>query len=293
MNGNRKRRYGSVYMRFIILILALSNRRLNTMVQARTEELQHINIELNNSLVKTQKANDAKNLFLANMSHEIRKPVSSMISMGEILSDTQLDKHQRSCLDAITKSGNLLLSIINDILDFSKLESGEVSMTYDTFNLSALVNDINTAMQTMTEKKAGVVLKVMNPDNTPDYVVGDESRIHQVLINLLDNAIKFTVSGEVILALTVTEQEKERCRVRFSVKDTGIGIAKADVARIFTRFSQGNQEQYSSVEPYYAAILYNTIMLHIVKHYATQLYSFRQPVLKSFLEICFQVHSIF
>jgi len=193
-----------------------------------------------------EKANRAKSEFLANMSHEIRTPLNAVIGFSDILSDTPLTGLQRDYVDTIRESGKLLLALICDILDFSKIESGQVHLEEIDFNLKHLVEDVLRIARPRTNMMR-VELYYHYDKRLPTQFVGDPTRVRQVILNLLNNAIKFTEEGEIGVYVRPgpgsgkRQQEGDRrCQVQISVKDTGIGIPKDKQKIIFQTFSQAD-----------------------------------------------------
>ncbi|GET28424.1 PAS domain-containing hybrid sensor histidine kinase/response regulator [Prolixibacter sp. SD074] len=185
---------------------------------------------------KAEEANRAKSLFLANMSHEIRTPMNGVIGMADILGKTKLNEEQKEYLDVITKSGNNLLSIINDILDFSKIESGRMEMESTPINIREIVEDVADILIVKSNVK-GLGLVTYIDAAIPGTVMGDPVRLRQVLINLANNAIKFTNSGEVFISAELKGIDS-KVEVLFKVKDTGIGISKEAQEKVFESFTQ-------------------------------------------------------
>ncbi len=178
--------------------------------------------------------------FLANMSHEIRTPMNAVLGFAELLRKTYLDDRQKEYLDTIISSGKLLLSIINDILDLSKLESGKVTLEKINFNLKYLIRDVFKIVATRIEnKKIDTYIDIA--DNVPIYLKGDPTRLRQIFVNLLGNAIKFTKEGEIGVLVSKEEGSREEAPLlRFSVVDTGIGIPHDKLNNIFESFSQAD-----------------------------------------------------
>jgi signal transduction histidine kinase/CheY-like chemotaxis protein len=188
--------------------------------------------------VAADAASAAKSEFLASMSHEIRTPMNGVLGMAEVLNNTNLSDHQRQLASIIVSSGHALVTVINDILDFSKLEAGKLTLTPRSFNLRQMVYEVATMMQARALEK-DIELIVRYAPNLPEGFVADEARLRQVLGNLIGNAVKFTEHGHVLVNIS-GEREGGEVKLRVSITDTGIGIAPAEIPRMFERFEQAD-----------------------------------------------------
>jgi len=208
-------------------------------LQEYAQELERKNEELESALVTARDATQLKSRFLANMSHEIRTPMNGVLGMTDFLLGTNLTEEQQEYAGSIKKSADALLTLINDILDLSRIEAGKLRLDHVPFSLAATVEE-SSSLFALQARTKGLDFSSAVSSNLPDILVGDAGRVRQVLTNLIGNAVKFTDSGRIDVEAEMLRPTEDGFLVRFSVRDTGIGIPSEHQSRLFESFTQGD-----------------------------------------------------
>jgi two-component system sensor histidine kinase/response regulator len=209
--------------------------RLRKEIQQRKQ----IQLDLEKAKREADEANEFKSSFMARMSHEIRTPLNAITGMSYLLKKTEISLTQSMYIDRITQAANNMLSIINDILDFSKIEAGKVELEITSFSMDQVIQDVVNIISYKIEEQ-GIGFRLSKDPLVPNWFFGDSKRIQQVLLNVLNNAAKFTTDGEVSLDVRLMAKENDKYHISFTIKDTGIGMSEEQVNRLFTPFEQGD-----------------------------------------------------
>ncbi|MDD4679257.1 MAG: ATP-binding protein, partial [Tissierellia bacterium] len=209
------------------------------LLKKEIQKRELIQIDLEKAKSEADEANKYKSNFMARMSHEIRTPLNAITGMTYLLKETQLTSIQNMYADRIVLASSTMLNIINDILDFSKIEAGKEELEITTFNLDEIINNVVNIVSYKFDEQ-GIEFKLFKDTKVPNWFFGDKNRIEQILLNVLNNAAKFTDSGYVHLSVRLIEKEKEKYHLAFCIKDTGIGMNEEQVKNLFVPFTQGD-----------------------------------------------------
>ncbi|MBR1627958.1 MAG: response regulator, partial [Lachnospiraceae bacterium] len=196
---------------------------------------------------ESEEASKAKTMFLANMSHEIRTPINSIMGMGELISREAKDSKILQYAFSINSSANSLLCLVNDILDFSRMEAGKLKLRNDAYHLATLLTDVNMMIKERAESK-GLSYDVRIDRKTPEMLIGDETRLKQVMINLLTNGVKYTHTGFVHLIIGFEKAGEDYINLKVCVKDSGIGLKQEEIDRLFKAFERLDEDRNRTVE---------------------------------------------
>ncbi|MGA2583429.1 MAG: ATP-binding protein [Tepidisphaeraceae bacterium] len=219
------------------LAVHLREQKLRNFTDTLQDQVKHRTLQLEKALAAAEEASKAKSMFLANMSHELRTPLNGVIGMVDLLLATETSAQQKRYCDVAKVSARSLLDLISDILDFSKIEAGKLELESTDFDLHGVADDVVRMMGPRAEQKSLKLACIIGP-HVPRNAAGDPTRLRQILMNLLSNSLKFTERGEVTISISLVEQDASNAKLKFEVRDTGVGIPKDRLDRLFKSFSQ-------------------------------------------------------
>ena len=208
-------------------------------IKTLNEELSELNKTLKEEKERSESVSELKSIFVSNMSHEIRTPLNGIVGVIDFLKDSKLDEEQKELIDLLEISSKNLMQIINDILDLAKIETGKICLIESNFRLTDVVNSSLKIIESLIiSDKKNIIIKKDIEGLFSDYVKGDKIKIEQILVNLLSNAYKLTEFGEILLKLELLSKTNDQILVKFTIKDTGIGIDESIIPKIKNRFVQ-------------------------------------------------------
>ncbi|MBF0234050.1 MAG: response regulator [Desulfamplus sp.] len=234
------------WLRFSVNPVILGGIRQAVAAMVDITDNKRLEEDLINAKKAAESANIAKSRFLASMSHEIRTPMNPILNLTRLLLETELTSQQRDYAESVLAASENLLLLLNDILDLSKIEAGKLDLNFIDFNLNHILNSSISLISSKAREKGLYVKCDMEPD-VWKYLNGDSHRLHQILLNLLINALKFTHEGGISINIALEDEDDEKILIRFAVSDTGIGIPEKQLGTLFKPFSQAN----SSITPKY------------------------------------------
>lgn len=210
---------------------------------AAAAERNRLSSELMLARRAAESASQSKSTFLSTMSHEIRTPMNVIIGLSHLCLQTRLDKTQNSYVEKIHHAAKSLLDIINDVLDFSRIEAGKLELAEENFNLQNCLDRVDSLIGYLARDK-GLSFEISIPEEIPFFLYGDAVRLGQILINLAGNAVKFTEHGSVVIIAGVEERSRNHVRLKFSIRDTGIGLSSGQIERLFESYQQADKTTY-------------------------------------------------